>query len=137
MSDETGETKACPWCGETILAVAKKCKHCGEFLDKEELVEPEPISMSNPAPGTPAAAGGLRGMFQLPPPPDSPTGRPGERPTLSQVGKMTNQGILTCPNCGSTQFTAKRSMIGKVIVGLLAAKSEVQCVACGTIFRRG
>jgi hypothetical protein len=26
-------TKACPYCGEEILVVAKKCKHCGEFLD--------------------------------------------------------------------------------------------------------
>ena len=32
---ETQETKACPWCGETILAVAKKCKHCGEYLDAD------------------------------------------------------------------------------------------------------
>lgn len=28
------ETKVCPYCGEEILAVAKKCKHCGEWLDK-------------------------------------------------------------------------------------------------------
>src|SRR5271156_3537863 len=27
-------TKRCPFCGEVILAIAKKCKHCGEFLDR-------------------------------------------------------------------------------------------------------
>ena len=27
--------KACPFCGEWILMSAKKCKHCGEFLDKK------------------------------------------------------------------------------------------------------
>ena len=34
------EKKLCPYCGEEILAVAKKCKHCGEWLDKNEKVEP-------------------------------------------------------------------------------------------------
>lgn len=29
------DTKACPFCGEDVLAKAKKCKHCGEFLDEE------------------------------------------------------------------------------------------------------
>src|SRR5262245_17026077 len=28
-------TKACPYCGETILAVARLCKHCGQALDPD------------------------------------------------------------------------------------------------------
>ena len=28
------ETKPCPLCGEEILAVAVKCKHCGSMLDE-------------------------------------------------------------------------------------------------------
>lgn len=28
-------TKDCPYCGETIQAVAVKCKHCGEYLDEK------------------------------------------------------------------------------------------------------
>lgn len=27
------KTKACPYCGETILSVAQKCKHCHSMLD--------------------------------------------------------------------------------------------------------
>ena len=29
------ETKICPHCGGEILAVAKKCKHCGQWLDED------------------------------------------------------------------------------------------------------
>lgn len=28
------ETKTCPYCGEEILLGAKKCKHCGEWMEK-------------------------------------------------------------------------------------------------------
>jgi len=35
MADENGApTKTCPYCAETILATAVKCKHCGEFLTR-------------------------------------------------------------------------------------------------------
>ena len=30
------ETKQCPFCGEEILAEAKKCKHCGTWLEKPQ-----------------------------------------------------------------------------------------------------
>lgn len=30
------ETKKCPYCGKEILAVAKKCKHCGQWLEGKE-----------------------------------------------------------------------------------------------------
>ena len=29
----------CPSCSEQILRTAKKCKHCGEFIDKDSRVE--------------------------------------------------------------------------------------------------
>lgn len=37
------ETKRCPYCGEEILAVAKKCKHCGEWLNKDEKQDEEKV----------------------------------------------------------------------------------------------
>lgn len=32
------EKKICPYCGGEILAVAKKCKHCGKWLTETEVI---------------------------------------------------------------------------------------------------
>jgi uncharacterized protein (DUF983 family) len=38
----TEATKRCPFCAEEILAVAKKCKHCGSMLDESAAAPSKP-----------------------------------------------------------------------------------------------
>jgi hypothetical protein len=35
MQVTTSQTRQCPFCAETILATAVKCRHCGEFLNTD------------------------------------------------------------------------------------------------------
>ena len=55
MENTEQRTKTCPFCAETILEAAKKCKHCGEFL--EESSRP-PIASTTGATPAGAARGG-------------------------------------------------------------------------------
>ena len=55
---------------------------------------------------------------------------------ISTVG-VQGGGGLQCPKCGGSQFKAKRSAGGKMTLGVLAPKTRVKCVTCGTQYTRG
>lgn len=40
------ETKNCPYCGELIMAAAKKCRHCDEWLEQPTIskIEESPVN---------------------------------------------------------------------------------------------
>lgn len=40
--------KKCPFCAETILAEARKCKHCGEMLDERLRTQPPQVIQPPP-----------------------------------------------------------------------------------------
>lgn len=43
MESNNNKTKHCPYCGEEIMASAKKCRYCGEWLDKDS----QPVEQRN------------------------------------------------------------------------------------------
>ena len=55
------ERRKCPYCGEEIAATAKKCRFCGEWLEKPQqpaqaAPRPQPQPQPQPQPPTPAPA---------------------------------------------------------------------------------
>jgi hypothetical protein len=64
------EMKSCPFCGERILKVARKCRHCKEYLDpalREDEEEPSTVDRLIMPVGRPvsAIAAGYLGLFSL------------------------------------------------------------------------
>jgi len=128
--DET----ACPSCGERILAAAKKCKHCGDWISSQ----PNPILAQQANYSVPlrierqeqsGGGGGGRGG--------------GSSYSTSSIGIATQGSV--CPQCKETTgFTNTYSMWHWVLailffpLGLLCLLFPIKvCARCGTTFGAG
>jgi predicted RNA-binding Zn-ribbon protein involved in translation (DUF1610 family) len=81
------EKKACPFCGETVLAVARKCKHCGETIDvplHAAEVRAAPVASVDVEPDYP---------------PVRAVACPHCGRAMSQDGRLASQ-VVACPHCG-------------------------------------
>ena len=56
----TNETRACPYCGEEILALAIKCKHCKSDLGGSAIPTQQPLINPNHWADTPGSSSGER-----------------------------------------------------------------------------
>ena len=50
--------------------------------------------------------------------------------------QVDETGTGRCPKCGANGFVSKRSLKGKVGLGLLAPK-RAKCMGCGTLLKTG
>lgn len=83
--NDMGDTKACPLCGEQILAVAVKCKHCGSMLDNQSAPSAPSIEVKSQfkmRPGFVVALLAIVGLFAI-----------GWAYNWSKTGSITGRGF--------------------------------------------
>ena len=56
-------------------------------------------------------------------------------PDVKKFSETTQDG--KCTKCGGSQFKVKRSRDHKIAMGVLAPKTPLRCITCGTEYRRG
>ena len=90
------QMRPCRFCGEQILAVARKCKHCGSMVDGGPGAAPPRPGVAPAGQGKSKMAAGLRGIF---------LGAWGvHRFYLGYTGIGITQIIVTLVTCGIGSF---------------------------------
>lgn len=115
------DKRLCPMCGEEIAAAAKKCKHCGEFLDG---------SSASPAPPVPTP-------LPIPSPANEPQEKAEGMIFCRGCGKKLHCSAVACPHCGAAQNPAagesesKKSTEGVLWIPIVSMILGIVCaLAC-------
>ena len=93
------ETKKCPYCGKTILAMAKTCKHCRQSLvsQEESSLPQEESSLSQPLEQETVSEPPPSPAFISPPPPQYQS--PNPYPPIEKPDNLLAWSILTTVFC--------------------------------------
>lgn len=94
---EAATQRPCPMCGEAILKTARKCKHCGEFIEPETsgagYADPEP-SERTPQPNVGKAAPPSSGVRQFAGSSPGGAGKPDTKITAGGFAILGLVGVL-------------------------------------------